>query len=158
HAHVAVLLILAAIVPGATAASYFTLGDKTMTAKPCFVAGNAGYQLTANGTARHIVRIDNAAAQPHLRMQLVSDPAAAEFVLVDESDASLTCECVPTIESIRIDATAAKPDLIVSVSREPADYRVYLHSASFDEQDAAALAAVIWQTASKTGSLRSVTR
>ncbi|MDO8878628.1 MAG: hypothetical protein Q8M24_18930 [Pseudolabrys sp.] len=155
---IVVLLALAAAVPGATAASYFSLGGKPAAAKPCFVAGNAGYQLSAAANARHIVRIDNDAALPHLRMQLVDDPAAAEFVLVDDNDATLACTGVSTVESIRIDAGAAKPDLVVAVSRAPADYKIYLRSKNFDEQDAAALAAVIWQNAGRTGSLRTVAR
>ena len=154
---IVVLLTLAAAVPGATAASYFGFSGKPA-AKPCFVAGNAGYQLSAAANARHIVRIDNDAALPHLRMQLVDDPAAAEFVLVDDNDASLACTGVSTVESIRIDPAAAKPDFVVAVSRAPADYKIYLHSKNYNEQDAAALAAVIRQTAGKTGSLRTVAR
>lgn len=162
HAHIAVLLALAAAVPGAAATSYFGLSGKTAfktgAVKPCFIAGNAGYQLTAVGHARHTVRIDNAAARPHLRMQMVDDPAAADFVLVDDSDSAIACKGVSAIESIRIDAAAQKPDLIVAVSREAAGYKIYLHSENYNEQDAAALAAVIWQNASRTGSLRTVTR
>lgn len=158
HSRIAVLLALVATVPGATAATYFSLSGKSTAAKPCFVAGNTGYQLSANGHARHIVRIDNDAANPHLRMQLVDDPAAADFVLVYDSDASTACQGVSVVESIRIDPAAAKPDLIVAVSRETADYKIYLGSANYTEQDAAALAAVALQNASRTGALRSVTR
>ncbi len=61
------------------------------------------------------------------------------------------------IETIRIDASAAKPDLTIALTREPADYKIYLHSATYTEQDAAALAAVIWLNTSKTGSIRSAT-
>ena len=156
HSHLAVLLALAAAVPAA--AILFGLSGKTTAAKPCFIAGHAGYQLSANGNVRHIVRIDNDAARPNLRMQLVDDPAAAEFVLVDDSDATVECKGVSVVESIRIDPAAAQPDLIVAVSRQPADYKIYLNSANYTEQDAAALAAVIWQNASRTGALRSVTR
>lgn len=144
--------------PGAAATSYFGLSGKTAATKPCFIAGNAGYQLTAVSHARHIVRIDNEAARPHLRMQMVDDPAAADFVLVDDSDAATACKGVSAVESIRIDAAAQKPNLIVAVSREAADYKIYLHSENYNEQDAAALAAVIWQNAGRTGALRTVTR
>ena len=126
--------------------------------KPCFVAGDAGYLLSANASAAHIVRIDNTAAHPDLRMQRVDDPAAADFVLVDDSDASLACEGVSGIESIRIDAAAAKPDLTIALSREAADYKIYLRSDRYTEQDAAALAAVIRQKAGGRGSLRTATR
>ena len=159
HIKIAAFVALSVAVPGLIAASYVSLSSKSIAAvKPCFVAGNAGYQLSAKGNARHIVRIDNDAERPHLRMQLVDDPAAANFVLVDDSEATIDCKGVSTVESIRIDPAAEKPDLIVAVSREPADYKIYLHSASYTEQDAAALAAVIRQNASRTGSLRTVTQ
>lgn len=156
--HIGLLLAAVVAIPAVTAGTYFASSFKTAGEKPCFIAGNAGYKLSATGNARHIVRIDNQAAMPHLRMQLVDDPAAADFVLVDDSDATTACEGVSVVESIRIDPAATKPDLIVAVSREAADYKIYLHSDNFNEQDAAALAAVIWQNASKTGALRTVSR
>ena len=156
--HIGLLLAAVVAIPAATAGAYYGISIKTAAEKPCFIAGNAGYKLSARGDARHIVRIDNQAALPHLRMQLVDDPAAADFVLVDDSDASVACRGVSVVESIRIDPAAAKPDLIVAVSRDAADYKIYLHSDNYNEQDAAALAAVIWQTASKTGALRTATR
>ncbi len=152
--HIGLLLVAVAAIPAVAAGAYYKIGSKTAVEKPCFIAGNAGYKLSAHGDARHIVRIDNQAALPHLRMQLVNDPAAADFVLVDDSDASIACKGVSVVESIRIDPAAAKPDLIVAVSREAADYKIYLHSNNYNEQDAAALAAVIWQNASRTGALR----
>jgi hypothetical protein len=156
--HIGFLLAVIVTLPAVAAGAFFSLGSKPLAEKPCFISGNAGYQISAIGKARHIVRIDNQAAMPHLRMQLVDDPATADFVLVDDSDATAACAGVSAIESIRIDPAAEKPDLIVSVSRNPADYKIYLHSDKYNEQDAAALAAVIWQTTSKTGSLRTVSR
>lgn len=162
--HTALLLAAAIAIPAAAGAAYFGIGGdirsrigSNVVAKPCFVSGNAGYQLSAAGKARHIVRIDNQSAMPHLRMQLVDDPAAADFVLVDD-DTATACDGVSVVESISTDPALPNPDLIVSVSREPADYKIYLHSSSYTEQDAAALAAVIWQNSSKTGSLRTVSR
>ena len=153
--HIGLLLAVIAGIPAVTAGAYYNITGKTSAEKPCFIAGNAGYKLSARGDARHVVRIDNQAALPHLRMQLVDDPAAADFVLVDDSDATVACKGVSVVESIRIDPAVAKPDLIVAVSREAADYKIYLHSNNYNEQDAAALAAVIWQNASRTGALRS---
>lgn len=147
------LMALIVAVPAATAGSFFSSN-----AKPCFVAGNAGYELSGAKSATHTVRIDNTAANPSLRMQLVDDPAAADFVLVDDGDAANACKSVATIESIRIDPAAAKPALTVSLSRDPADYKIYVKSAHYSEQDAAALFAVIWQNANTSGSLRRFAR
>ena len=78
-------------------------------------------------------------------MQIVDDPAAADFVLVDDGDASEACKAATAINSIRLDPAAAHPDLTVALSRTDAAYKIYVHSADYSEQDAAALFAVIWQ-------------
>ena len=139
--HIAALLVLAAAIPAAAAGSFFAPSDK-----PCFVAGAAGYRISDSASANFTVRIDNAAAKPDLRMQLVDDPAAADFVLVDDGDTA-TPAPARRRQSIRIDPAAANADLTVALSRAPADYKIYVRSASFSQQDAAALFAVIWQTA-----------
>lgn len=147
--HFISLMALIVAVPAATAGSFFS-----SRVKPCFVAGNTGYELSGAASATYTVRIDNAAAHPSLRMQVVGDPAAADFVLVDDGDATKACENMATIESIHLDPAADKADLTVVLSRAPADYKIYVKSAHYSEQDAAALFAVIWQRAETTGSLR----
>jgi hypothetical protein len=99
------------------------------------------------------VRIDNKAAARGLTMQIVDDSAVADFVLVDDTDAANACKGLSAVESIRIDPSAAKPEVTVSLSRAPADYKIYVRSTNYTEQDAAALFAVILLNASKTGSL-----
>lgn len=155
---IAALLAFIVAVPAATASSYFSTGASTFSGKPCFSAGGAAYDFSDSAKATHVVRVDNTATNPSLRMQLVDDPATADFVLVDDGDAARACKSVATIESIRIDPEAAKPELVVALSRAPADYKIYVKSAHFSEQDAAALFAVIWQKAETTGSLRGVVK
>ena len=75
-------------------------------------------------------------------------------MLVDDGDADKTCASATTIENIRLDPAAAKPELTVALSREPADLKIYVRSAHYTEQDAAALFAVIWNKANATGSIR----
>lgn len=143
--HIAPLIVLVVAVPAATAGSFFASSDK-----PCFIAGAAGYRISDSASANFAVRIDNTAAQPNLRMQLVDDSAAADFVLVDDGDAVNACTGATAIKSIRLDPAAANAGLTVTLSRAPADYKIYVRSASFSQQDAAALFAVIWQTARQT--------
>lgn len=144
-------MVLIVAVPAATAGSFFGSSAKTSNTKPCFIAGNVGYELSGSASANTIVRIDNAAASPNLRLQLVDDPAAADFVLVDDGDAADACKAATAVKSIRIDPAAANADLTVTLSRTAADYKIYVRSANYTEQDAAALFAVIWQNARKTG-------
>ena len=143
--HIAALLVLVVAIPAATAGSFFASSDK-----PCVITGDSGYQISDSASANFTVRIDNAAAQSDLRMQLVDDAAAADFVLVDDGDAVNACTDAAAIKSIRLDPGAAKADLTVALSRASADYKIYVRSASFSQQDAAALFAVIWQNAYKT--------
>jgi len=147
--HIAALLVFILAVPAATAGSFFTSNDK-----PCFIAGASGYQLSGSGSADVTVRIDNTAPHPSLRMQVVDDPAAADFVLVDDNDSGGACKNAAAIKSIRLDPAARNADLTVALSRAQADYKIYVRSASFSEQDAAALFAAIWQNEHKTGSGR----
>ena len=147
--HIAALLVLIVAVPAATASSFFSSN-----AKPCVVVGASGYQISDSAAANFTVRIVSAAAKPSLRMQLVDDAAAADFVLVDDSDTVNACTGAAAVQSIRLDPAAPDADLTVVLSRQPADYKIYVRSANFSEQDAAALFAVIWKNARMTASGR----
>ena len=147
--HIAALLVLIVAVPAATASSFFSSN-----AKPCVIAGASGYQISDSASANFTVRIVSAAAKPSLRLQLVDDAATADFVLVDDSDTINACTGAAAVQSIRLDPAAPDADLTVVLSRQPADYKIYVRSANFSEQDAAALFAVIWKNARMTASGR----
>ena len=147
--HIAALLALVVAVPAATASSFFATKDKL-----CFIAGRTGYELTGSATATTTVRIDNAAQRPDLRLQVVGDPAAADFVLIDDGNTADSCKQASAVTSIRLDPAAAHADLTVTLSHAAADYTIYVRSANYSEQDAAALFSVIWQEARKTGTRR----
>jgi hypothetical protein len=111
--------------------------------KPCFISGNAAYRIANGGVADVTVRIDNKAAHPTLSMQIIDDPAAADFVLVDdENDANA---CTSPTATIRLDSQAVNADMTVTLSGEPAAHKIYVRSARFSAQDAAALFAVMWR-------------
>jgi hypothetical protein len=143
--HIAALLVVAVAVPAAIAGSFNASNNA-----PCFVAGNTGYRMSDNASANVTVRIDNAAANPDLRVQLTDDAAAADFVLLDDGIAAGACPAGIAIQSVRLDPTAANPDFTVALSRAPAAYKIYVRSAGFSQQDAAALFAAIWRNAGKT--------
>jgi hypothetical protein len=145
--------MLTVAVPAATAASYFAPVTQIWSAnntQRCFIAGNAGYRLSGAGAADYTVRIDNSTPTPDLRMQIVDDPAAADFVLVDDGDTANTCDGAIAINSVRIDPDASRADVTVALSRAAADYKIFVQSAKFSERDAAALFAAIWQRDRKT--------
>ena len=144
--HILALLALVVAVPAAAigANSLFS-ADET----PCFSAGSVGYRLTDRRSADFTIKIDNTAAQPDLALQLVDDPALADFVLADGSGMMTgVCAGLRAIRTIRIDAQAREPDLIVALRRDDAAarYKIYAQSNDFSAQDAAALFAVMIQS------------
>ncbi len=151
RAHFLSLMALVVAVPVAASAASSFFSSTTAAAIPCFAAGKASYEMSRTASADYTVRIDNAAVSPSLRMQIVDDPAAADFVLVDEDDALQACQSAASVKTIRIDAAAAEPDVTVAMTRNAADYKVFVKSAVFTQDDAAALFAVIWRTARKNG-------
>jgi uncharacterized membrane protein len=143
---IVVLMVLVVAVPAAAAGSLLSSSRG-----PCFASGDTGYRITASRTADFTITIDNQAAQPDLRMQLVDDPAAADFVLIDDSDNANSCQSAAAIRTIHVDAGAREADLTIALSQRftPGQYKIYAHAADFSARDAAALFAVIWQTAKK---------
>ena len=142
--------------PAATAGSSFW----STASKPCFIAGTDGYEITgpASGAVNHVIRFDNKTPGASLKMQLVDDPGRADFVLVDDGTTANACAEASHIETIRLDPAAGKPELTISLSRAPADFKIYVRSARYTDQDAAALFAVMWHKANSTGSIQSADR
>lgn len=116
----------------------------------CFASGASTYQIVAKAAAPdYRIRIDSAAAHPDLRMQLVDRPEHADFVLVDDFSSSepVTCRSSTPVRTVTLEAAAGNPDVTVHLSADAkgADYRLYVHSARFSQQDAAALLAAMWK-------------
>ncbi len=139
------LAVLALPVAGTAAHSFF--------AKPetlCFADGSSTYRVMhAAGNADIRVRIDNAAAAPDLRIRLVDRPETADFVLVDDFDPRerSACRTSGRVQTVKIDQEATRPDVTLSMSADlaDADLTIYVRSARFSHQDAAALQAAMWK-------------
>jgi hypothetical protein len=155
RSHAVALFALVVAVPAVAigANSLFSAGEA-----PCFSTGSVGYRLTDRRGADFTNKIDNAAAKPDLTLQLVDDPALADFVLADGVEASGACSGLRAVRTIRVDAQAREPDLIVALRSDDAAarYKIYAHSVDFTAQDAAALFAVMVQTGRKSAALRSL--
>src|SRR5712671_4230239 len=141
------LLGLVAAVPAAAHALLLP------TTNPCFTSGTATYRISAAAPAPdYRVRIDNAAAQPDLRVGLVDQPEIADFVLVD--DLGDACAASTPPKTIRVDAGEMLPDLTVSLSQigatDASDFKLYVRSARFSQEDAAALFGVMWRSRSRS--------
>lgn len=143
------LIALAAIAAPAAAYSMMAVPPKPLPLSNCFASGASTYQIVSNAAAPdYRIRIDSAAAQPDLRMQLVDRPEYADFVLVDDFSGSepSTCKSSTPVRTVTVDG-AAQPDVTVHLSADAkgADYRLYVRSTRFSQQDAAALLAAMWK-------------
>jgi hypothetical protein len=113
---------------------------------PCFSSGLNDYRLTSRAGADYTIRVDNTAADPDLTVQIVNDPAAADFVLIEEGlDA---CRSANAPRTIRLDSTAAEPDLVIALRKDGAHgrIRIYAQAPAFSAEHAAALFAVMRKT------------
>lgn len=139
------IILLAVVAVPAAAHSTFAPADDL-----CFSSGSATYRLSQNAAAPDLrIRFDNSALRPDLRMQLVDRPEIADFVLADDYAAPRgnACRSSVPVKVVRIDSETRTPDVTVSFAPGDTlpDYRVYVHSAHYSHQDAAALLAALWK-------------
>jgi hypothetical protein len=156
RAQKAAVLIAAIAIPAAAYSMLAPVKDSL-----CLASGATTYRL-AHGAASpdFRIKISGDAVQPDLRVQWVDRAEIADFVLVDDGDRNgpTTCRSTAPIRTVAFDTDVLKPDVTVKLSAEPAaDYKIYVQSARFSQQDAAALVAAIWkdnQQPDVTGSIR----
>ncbi len=132
--------ILASAVPLLVAGAF--AGHHLMTgAHPCIAAADASVELAQlPWQASRLVSFTSDPTQATVRVQIVDDPAGADFAVVDgdiTQDAD-RCGTGPT-RFIGIRDTTAAPTVIYMSRNEAADYRIYVRSRSFTPQQAAAL-------------------
>jgi hypothetical protein len=152
------LILVAAIAIPAAAHSTFAPTKETL----CFASGATTYQIARNAPAPDFrIKIADASASPDLRMQLVDSAEMADFVLVDDFSGKepAPCRSSTPIQTVTLDADTAAPDVTVNLSADGAvsDYKIYVHSVRYSQQDAAALLAAMWKTGQRreaTGSIR----
>lgn len=155
------LILLAVLAVPAAAHSMFAPAKEPL----CFASGAATYQIARDVSAPDFrVRIADASAKPDLRMQLVDSAEIADFVLVDDFSGaeSASCRSATKIQTVALDTGAAKPDVTVNLSADATapDYKIYVHSVRFSQQDAAALLAAMWKNTQRreaSNRLRDVT-
>ncbi len=139
-------LLLVSLVAVPAGAQSFFAAPKT----PCFTAGSWTYQLSSkSATPDYRVKVRSEAAAADLRMQMVDTPETADFAIADDVDSSENnlCKAASGLKTVRVYADEAAPDVTVMLSRaaDAPDYKLYVHSARFSHQDAAALLAVMWK-------------
>jgi hypothetical protein len=138
RSHIVALLALAAAVPVAGSALF------APAPRPCLNTGNASYQLSSARDADTTVRIEDASAQPDLRVAFVDTADSADFILVDDGADAGSCPATG-YRTLHISHSAAKADISVGIAADEPDYRIYLSSTLYSREDAAGLFAAMWR-------------
>lgn len=139
------VVLIAAIAVPAAAHSMFAPKES-----PCFASGAATYRLAPNASSPdYRIKIAGHAPRADLRMQLVDRAETADFVLVDDFGTAEpgACRSATPIRTVKLDADTHAADVTVNLSADAAgaDYKIYVHSVRFSQQDAAALLAAMWK-------------
>jgi hypothetical protein len=126
-------------------------GAKTFvrpSAEKCFASDSVIYRFTsAADRADTTVRIAGNLSTADVTMQVIDSPEVADFILIDDKESADACRRnarAPT-RTINLNAATSRPDLTVSLSAEPmrVEYKIYVRSATFSIEEAAALFAVM---------------
>jgi hypothetical protein len=82
-------------------------------------------------------------ARATVRVQIIDDADAADFVLIDDAPGAEAGACqsttAPRLVAISDRSSAGGGPVIHLSSNGPADYRIYVHSQILSQRDAAAL-------------------
>jgi hypothetical protein len=138
--------ILASAIP-LIAAGGIAGGQLTPAAQPCIQLSDLSVRIArAAWQSQQHVSFTTDPDKATVRVQIVDDPALADFAVVDgaepdEPDAAEGAGCTTSdnVRYIGISAFSAGSEPVIYLSTEPGDYRVYVSSATFTAQDAAAL-------------------
>jgi hypothetical protein len=151
-----VVIFAAAIATPAVAYSMLAPAEDSL----CLGSGAANYRIARDAaTPDFSIKIVGEAARPDLRMQSVDRAELADFVLVDDVNehGPAACRSAAPIRTVAFHSGAASPDVTVKLSAEAsADYKIYVQSVRFSQQDAAALLAAMWKASQRgdvTGSI-----
>jgi hypothetical protein len=140
-------VLLVAVGPPAVAHTYFTAAPQG----PCFNTGTTAYRVSSTLAPDYRVRVDGHIHRAHLRVHMVDTPDKADFVLIDDVSGVPGSACGPLVKTISLAGEARPADMIVGLAADAAsaDYKLYVRSTRFSQDDAAALFAVLTMTTPK---------
>ena len=134
--------ILASAVPLLIVA-FFARGGLSPGAQPCIAIGDTSVEIASVPWRAdlHVAFTDDPALAT-VRVQLSDNAESADFVVIDDVDASEAGSCAANAAT-RLVAVSATPEggaPVIYLSPDgPADYRIFVRSRNFSARDAAAL-------------------
>jgi hypothetical protein len=134
--------ILASAVPLLLAA-FFARGGLLPGLHPCIAVADTSVEISDLPwhADLHVAFTDDPAAAT-VRVQISDSAEAADFALVDDSEAAEpgACEAHPATRFVSVSADPESGAPVIYLSHEgPADYRIFVRSKRFSLRDAAAL-------------------
>jgi hypothetical protein len=136
------LKILASVVP-LLAAAFFARGGLLPGPHPCIASANTSVEIADLPWRAdlHVAFTDDPTVAT-VRVQITEDAEAADFALVDDTDAAEggACEINPATQAVSISESAANGAPVIYLSHDgPADFRIFVRSKTFSQREAAAL-------------------
>lgn len=124
---------------------YGTLSAVAAPDGPCFSNGSTTYRiLPHHAAADYNVRITDADASADVTMNIAPAADAADFAMLDDSDAASSCARSGDVTTIALGAKDEPADVTIALtSATDADYRIFVQSDNFSAREAAALFAVM---------------
>jgi hypothetical protein len=125
------------------AAAVFARSEIGSISHPCIAIGDTSVELTSLfWTAGVHIAFTEDPERATVRVQITDDADAADFAVVDDGLGSEAESCQAN-SATRLVTIAAQPvdgEPVIYLSTDgPADYRIYVRSKTFSQQDAAAL-------------------
>lgn len=148
--------ILASTIP-LLIAGVFARSELPPGTTPCVALGDRTVRLAASPweAQLHVGFTDNPALAT-VKVQIVDDPAAADFAMADDADEAETSACAagPSPQLVAIVPMPAASDPVIYLTRDnDADYKVFVQSKTFTARDAAALVVGDGEARLVTGSI-----
>ena len=134
--------ILASAVP-LIAAAFFACDGLLPGSHPCIAVASTALEITELSWRAdlHVAFTEDPGAAT-VRVQITENAEAADFAVVDGADAAEAnaCEANSAMQAVSISETVASGAPVIFLSNDgPADYRIFVRSNTFSQQEAAAL-------------------
>ena len=133
--------VLVSILP-LVAAAVIAKVELSPAAQPCIAVGADSLEIgSAPWHADLHVEFTDDPALATVRVALTDNPAAADFVVVDDSAEADDNSCsMPATQLVAIAADPVKPAPLIYLAQDgPADYHIFVRSSRFSVREAAAL-------------------
>jgi len=153
-------LFLSLLIFSVTADAQFVVSAESSCPSNLFSSGDTVYEYIFSRSALSPdfdVKVSSFSFQPDFTMKIVDDPSDADLIFVDEEIGKkfadmLVCKRSYSLDSklteIKVSRSSLSPDIEIVLTRSTLsyDYKIFIQSEYFSDEEAAALFPVIWES------------